>query len=85
MRTQITMKMADVLRLRRVQPSTPRSTTDKHYILGNSPLYEEMVALSVTTDELQAVIDHLIDLHFECQQADTERAMADLASTEMAL
>lgn len=82
MRTQITMEMADVLRLRRVRPQSPPA--EKHYILGNSPLYEEMVALSVTTDELQAVIDHLIDLHFECQQADTERAMADLASTEMA-
>lgn len=81
MRTQINLEMADFLRLRKVPRVVP---SDKHYIMGNSPLYEEMVALSVTTDELQAVIDHLIDLHFECQQADTERAMADLASTEMA-
>jgi hypothetical protein len=52
--------------------------------MGNSPLYDEVVQVTVTTDELQACIDHLIDLHFECQQADTEAALADLASTEMA-
>lgn len=81
MRTQINLGLADFLRLRKVAKVIPDS---KHYIMGNSPLYEEMVTMLVTTDELQAVIDHLIDLHFECQQADTERAVADLASTEMA-
>jgi hypothetical protein len=77
--------MSDLLRLRRVPRVAPNhGAADRHFIMGNSPLYDEVVQVTVTTDELQACIDHLIDLHFECQQADTEAALADLASTEMA-